>query len=249
MKTPPVTMVAIPPIADSGSPVWSPWSCSSSLDPYPFSHHRCYNLKDDLNFNFKTLITASDRKRGPITHRSHILVDTYFLPPFHELFEEAQRSLTIENAGGRSDISEMYSIDYWIRNYGATNLIFETEVEYWIRYKMVDFICTIESARVGVSVARAMGYPDPDRFTAKMAARLLYKKLYGLIVARNAVSASQSFYKSILHIWCQTAQIAELLEAAFANLDADDYGLDVKGIVILQLTISPDSQLYTNRLQ
>jgi hypothetical protein len=35
---------------------------------------------------------------------------------------------------------------------------------------------------------------------------------------------------------------------AFANLDAVDYGLDVKGVVILQLTISPDPQLYTNRL-
>jgi hypothetical protein len=176
------------------------------------------------------------------------MMDRYALPSYAHVSDDAKRSLTVENAGGKSDISEMFSIDYFARIYGASKFIFETEVEYWIRYSMVDFICTLASARVGVSVARAMSYPDPDQFTPKNAARLLYKKLYGLIVARNAVSKQQSFYKSILHIWCQTPRIADLMRDAFANLDADDYGLDVKGVVILQLTISPDPQLYTNRL-
>ena len=115
--------------------------------------------------------------------------------------------------------------------------------------KMVDFICTIDSNRVGVSVARAMGFPSSDKFTPTIASRLLYKKLYGLIVARNAVVKKQSFFKSILHIWCQDAHVAQLLRDAFANLDDDDYGLYVKGVVLLQLTVCDDVQLYKNILK
>lgn len=59
----------------------------------------------------------------------------------------------------------MYSIDYFTQMYDASNTILEKEVAYWIDYKMVDFICTIDSNRVFVSVARAMGYPTSDKFT------------------------------------------------------------------------------------
>ncbi|CAH6419997.1 Hypothetical protein HVR_LOCUS1052 [uncultured virus] len=173
----------------------------------------------------------------------------YYLPPASLVCEDARRSITIDNAGGKSDISEMFSIDYFTQMYGARNTILEKEVSYWIDYKMVDFICTIGCSRVGVSVARAMGYPTSDKFTSTMAARLLYKKLYGLIVARNAVVKNQSFFKSILHIWCQDIHVAQLLRDAFANLDENDYGLDVKGVVLLQLTICDDQQLYKNLIK
>lgn len=197
---------------------------------------------------FKDIILTSDQSKGTISHRSHIFTDIYILPQYNDVSDPAKRSREIDNAGGKSDISEMFSIDYLIRCHGAYDVIFETEVQYWITYKMVDFICTINSHRVGVSVARAMAYPSPDRFTPAMASKLLYKKLYGLIVARNAVTKHQSFYRSILHIWCQDVRIADLMRDAFANLDDNDYGLDVKGIVILQLSVCPDTQLYKNKI-
>lgn len=184
-----------------------------------------------------------------MTHRSHIFTDAYSLPAYDQVCEAAKRSITIDNAGGKSEISELYSIDYFTQMYGASNVILEEEVTYWIDYKMVDFICTINSRRVGVSVARAMGYPTPESFTADMAAKLLRKKLYGLIVARNAVVKEQSFYKSILHIWCQDANVAKHLQDAYANLDDNDYGLDVKGVLMLQLTVCDDPQLYKNVLR
>lgn len=195
---------------------------------------------------FRNLLITSNNKKGPVTHRSHIFTDNYTLPPSSMVCEDGKRSLTVENAGGKSDISEMYSIDYFTQMYGATNTIFEKEVNYWIDYKLVDFICTIDDHRVGVSVARAMGYPTSENFTSQIASKLLYKKLYGLIVARNAVVKEQSFFKSILHIWCQDAHVAQLLCEAFSNLDDNDYGLDVKGVVLLQLTICDDPQLYKN---
>lgn len=195
---------------------------------------------------FRSLLCNTDKGKGSVTHRSHIFTDTYILPPSSAVCDDGKRSITIDNAGGKSDISEMYSIDYFTQMYEAKNTIFEKEVNYWIDYKMVDFICTIDSHRVGVSVARAMGYPTSDKFTPHMASKLLYKKLYGLIVARNAVVKSQSFFKSILHIWCQDTHVADLLRDAFSNLDDNDYGLDVKGILLLQLTVCDDPQLYKN---
>lgn len=185
---------------------------------------------------------------GNVTYMSHIFIDTYQLPNYENTCIESKKSLLIDNAGGKSEISEMFSIDYFVSIYGAHNVIFEKEVDYWATYKMVDYICTIDNQRVGVSVARAMGYPTPCRFTPEIAASLLHKKLYGLIVARNCVNKSQAFYKSILHIWCQTSHIADLLAAAFRNLNAADYGLDVKGVVLLQLTICNDVQIYRNKL-
>lgn len=209
--------------------------------------------------NFRDLILTSDRSRGRVTHKSHIFTDVYALPPYAHVTDQAKRSRDIDNAGGKSDVSEMYSIDYLMRIHDAHSIIFETEVQYWITYKMVDFICTIDDQRVGVSVARAMevpvrrsrrrrSRPHFDSFNSEAAAHLLHKKLYGLIVARNAVSEHQSFYRSILHIWCQSQNIADLMQTAFSNLDNDDYGLDVKGVVILQLTVCADPQLYRNRI-
>ncbi len=156
-------------------------------------------------------------------------------------------SVLLGNAGGNSDISEMMSIEYYIRSCKATNFLFETEIQYCVNYKMVDYICDVDGRRVGVSVTRAMGYPRPEDFTYARALRLLHKKLYGLIVARNAVCKKQSFKKSILHVWCQNLRIAKLIKKAYSSFSINDYGLDIKGFVILHITVCKDSYIYTNK--
>lgn len=118
-------------------------------------------------------------------------------------------------------------------------------MEYWIYYKMVDFICTLPTGlKLGVSVTRAMGFPSDESFTLEMARHLLLKKLNGLIIARNTVVDSQSFYRSILHIWCQSETVAELLREAYSSLDLDDFGLDIKGTI---LTICENERIYKDR--
>lgn len=139
----------------------------------------------------------------------------------------------------------MMSIEYFTRVFEARDILLEMEVEYWIDYKMVDFVCTVPSyGRIGVSVTRAMGYPSSDKFTYDRALKLLQKKLYGLIVSRNGVTKKHSFYRSILHIWCQTDRIALLLKKAYASFDIEDYGLNIKGVVVLQLTVCSHPCLY-----
>ncbi len=204
-----------------------------------------------------------------ITHDySHsVVIDEYDLPTKIQISPTAQRSLDVTNAGGKSEVSEAISMDYFERIFHAHDIILEMEVEYWIDYSMVDYVCTIDSSldprRVGVSVTRAMGYKkkgipqkvtDADKgkyldesvFTREDANHLLRKKLYGLIVSRNAVSDKHSFYRSVLHVWCQSHRIAEMLREEFGKFDINDFGLDIQGTVILLLTVCSFEGIYTN---
>lgn len=196
-----------------------------------------------------------------------VVTDEYFFPPELILMPAAAHSLHFENAGGKSNVSEALSMHYLELLYDAHDIIFEMEVEYWIRYSMVDYICTIGDHRIGVSVTRAMGkfpkkrtkggpsvpltiedVPDPSFFTIKKTEELLHKKLYGLIVSRNAVCDKHSFFRSILHIWCQTQEIADMLRGVFETYDMNDFGLEVQGTIILLLTVCDHPSIYTNKL-
>ena len=166
----------------------------------------------------------------------------YNLPDENTLNPISFNSLKIENAGGKSNISEMYSMEFFIRNYNASEFIFEKEVKYWIDFKMVDYICTINNERIGISVTRAMGYPDESDFNEQEAERLLEKKINGLIVASNSVIKLHSFYKCILHIWCQNNTIASYLSNYY---DKMKYTECSKELSIL-LTVCPDDRIYKN---
>lgn len=182
------------------------------------------------------------------THQQSIIIDEYQIDHV-VLCLSAKKSLEIVNAGGKSQVSEALSIDYFVKYYHARDIIFEMEVEYWSCYSMVDYICTIKQQRVGVSVTRAMGYPSEKMFDEQSARYLLKKKLYGLIVSRNATSKKHSFYRSVLHVWCQSQRIAQLVEEAFTAFDLDDFGLDIKGTVTLVLSICPFESIYNNSRQ
>lgn len=165
--------------------------------------------------------------------------------------EEAKMSMQIENAGGESEISEMYSIHYFSENYSASDFIFEEQVNYWIRYKKVDFICNIkiagENERVGVSVTRAMAYPTFEDFTEEKAYRLLDKKLLGLIVANNSLDEKERYLSSFLHIWCQDISMAQTLKTCYEKMNFNDYNLDYHDITLI-ITVTNDPCIYQNTL-
>jgi hypothetical protein len=177
-------------------------------------------------------------------------------PQVCDLHPDAYRSLVVDNAGGKSSVSEAVSIDRFARLFGATQVLVEKEVEYWIDYKMVDYVCTVDQQRVGVSVTRAMSTTDgksldltPGQFTLDDAIRLLNKKLYGLIVSRNGVSKRCRFYRSILHIWAASDDIAHTLTTAWTegHVNVSEFGLDVKGVVGIWITVCPDPTIYLNQ--
>lgn len=167
-----------------------------------------------------------------------------------QVCDEASRSLNVRNAGGKSEVSEMYSIDLFAQHFNGSNFIYEMQVMYCVQYSMVDFICDWTSpsgirSRVGVSVTRAMNFFN-QRWSKggnvilpeDSARRLLTKKIRGLVLARNNVDERQSFYECVLHVWCETEDTRNLLLKVIPEMNLEE--------VRVMLTVCPDPRIYLN---
>ncbi len=173
------------------------------------------------------------------------------------LCDPAKKSLTLENAGGNSTISEACSIHYFY-DLGYTNFVFETKVIYKsTSYKLVDFVAEApqryeakypelikeDRERVGFSVTRACDYGKGFNATD-----LLYKKIKGLIAARNNATAECKFYRSILHIWCSSMEIMHEINETFEKMLKENVfdTPDLKGTLKVITTYSTDKRIYKN---
>jgi hypothetical protein len=155
------------------------------------------------------------------------------------------RSMHIQNAGGSSEVSEALSMYYMEHQLNASHFVPEKEVDYWIDYKMCDYLMTINRINIGVSVTRAIVYPFNGIFTYQHAVTLLNKKLNGLIIARNAVNLRHQFFKSILHIWCYTATAAINIKHAYNDLVQHDDDSTYSDIYVI-CSICQERYVYTN---
>lgn len=196
------------------------------------------------NYRENYILSYIFREEESDLYRDYVVRDIYILPKY--LNKLSSLAISKENAGGKSEFSEAHSIDYFITRFGMTDIIYEMDIRYWIDYKMIDYIGTISGQRIGISVTRGMCHKDPNLFTYGDALDLLNKKLYGLIVSRNGVVSEHNFYKSILHIWCQNEKIAYILSEAYNSFDMNDFGLNIKGAILLLLTVCEDERIYTN---
>lgn len=180
-----------------------------------------------------------------------IFIDKYIPIKYNKLVSRfhpsAKDTLTIDNAGGKSEISEALSINYLSERFKANTFILEMQIEYWIRnYKMCDYICIINGQRIDVSVTRAMGFPTADDFNEESAYNLLKKKMHGLVIARTGVCTKHEFSTSILHVWCQSQRIAELLKNAYPRIISEDDSESVYEVIVL-LSVCDKSYIYTNK--
>lgn len=78
-----------------------------------------------------------------------------------------------------------------------------------------------------------MGFPVAEDFDYEDGVRLLRKKLYGLVVARAGVTASQRFDKSVLHVWCETWAIATIMQEAWRDVSEEDDTIREDVVVLL----------------
>jgi hypothetical protein len=155
---------------------------------------------------------------------------------------EAQKIIDEPNAGGASAVSEALSAEYMCRRFGAYDIVSEMRIKYFFdNWKKIDYIATIAGERVGVSVTRAMGFPHHSNFTVDDAKRLCYKKLYGLVVARSGISRQFSYGRSILHCFCQTQRIADLMKFTLCELMEEEKGkpedMRITGNISIILTV------------
>lgn len=201
----------------------------------------------------KDLVRFDRFLRDELSENTYFIVkDEYVLP--NKLKREGEYSLQICNAGGKSEISEAFSIDYFNRIHNSYYTIFEKQVEYWIDYKMVDYVTSVfddhyMEVKVGVSVTRAMLAPGKTEIPEGFGQELLDKKIRGLIIARNSVLKHQKFFHSILHIWCQSVPLMKSVVDAAIKLDPVEYGLTMKGSFCVLATLCENPILYTNVYQ
>ena len=176
-------------------------------------------------------------------------VDRCDMPEFEdmEFMPVAQRSMEIPNAGGSSNISEAMSMEYMQKKFDAEGFIPEMEISYWIDACLCDFLMVLQDENVGVSVTRAVGYPFGSEFTLGQARELLNRKLFKLIVARNSISDKHNFYRSILHIWAYSEQVADNIKRAHEEMIKTDVNKTYDNVHVI-CTICDRLYIYTNRI-
>lgn len=190
--------------------------------------------------------------RGCPTMR--VVVDRFQqLQHVFRLGADAHQIIDEPNAGGASVVSEALSAEYMCRRFNAIGIVTEMQIPYFSpHWKKVDYLTTIYGEMVGVSVTRAMGYPSPDAFTEEDAIRLCRKKLNGLVVARAGIVPSVGYCRSILHCWCQTQQIADLMSASFKQFIAEsdeEARASFDNIVVLLTVAGNTPEIFTESFE
>lgn len=160
----------------------------------------------------------------------------------------AKKVLRDINAGGNSIISEALSAEILVREFGASGIRTEMEVEYsFSNWKICDYTirmqgnCDLQGKNVGVSVTRAFNYQDDSKFTYSDAETILNKKINGLILARSGISEKDAFYTSILHVWVKTNRTKNLLHRAYKKLPTE-----LKDNVIILCTVADIDVVFKN---
>lgn len=174
-----------------------------------------------------------------------ITVDN-FDPIFRDIMNRFGRiSLRQCNAGGTSEVSEAWSIHHLSNKLMASKCHNEMEVEYWIEYKMVDYVLKVNKTNVGVSVVRALCFYNIE-FTREEGIRLLQKKIYGLIVSRQSVNESFEFYRSILHIWSPSDRTTQILQDCLNDPSIKYLLNDLVGTLDIWITTSSYKPIFNN---
>ena len=125
---------------------------------------------------------------------------------------------------GDSILSEALSFEIFSRAFGCSLLETEMEVHYFPRgSSIIDYTAVVEEDDiiVGVSVTRCMDAPH-RAMDADGALRLIRKKMRGLLSAEANISKLFAWDRSVLHVLCDTEANADLITAAYAELDAEE---------------------------
>lgn len=132
---------------------------------------------------------------------------------------DANRVMTLPNAGGTSRISEALSVEVLSTAFGIRLKQTECEISYWPSQSAITDYSMVwpDGTVLGVSVTRAMGAPGLI-YSEDEAEKLLRKKLTGVL--RSTEAACGQWHKQILHVWAPSAPTASALEAAYSRMES-----------------------------
>lgn len=208
-------------------------------------------IKSEID-NELTLLHAFEQGKIGKIKMGNIIIDTYITKKpcifIKSMCEAAKKVLTSPNAGGKSEISEMVSCEYFKRRFNATNFLGEMEVIYDVHNgKLSDYICKIYNFQVGVSVTRAMMQKDATVYNEEAAEELLKKKMSGLIIARTNTNKFHAYSVCFLHIWCKTLKVAQMIEKVYPKVVSSDESQTFREIIVLA-TVYKENFIYSNKL-
>lgn len=137
--------------------------------------------------------------------------------------------------------SDLFAYEVLARCELAGLLKTEGEISYDSVGKRTDFLVSIDSFKIGVSVAKAVKFPFDAEYTVANAQTLLTSKLSDIAESSLNVTPEDKWEKQILHIIAYADAHAESIITAYDSLDES-----VKGdtIVIVTVTNGDDSFLY-----
>lgn len=189
----------------------------------------------ELNFFNVTHI----RKEKKIKPKISVKIDAMVNP---ELNIFASKSLNKRNAGGKSEISEAYSISHISEKLKPINCIYEKQIKYWCEHKMIDYILEFKKYKLGVSVVRA--FSKKEEFSHKQGTLLLRKKIEGILAAKTIISNFHYFNKSVIHIICESERISEIILDCLKKLK-DDF--EIKDKILIWISVSSIQSIFTNK--
>ncbi|MGC4122140.1 MAG: hypothetical protein QM765_47690 [Myxococcales bacterium] len=158
-----------------------------------------------------------------------------------QLTTGGQTMITLPNAGGSSGNSEAFSFEMLARCELANLYKTETQITYDITGKITDLEVFMDGYKIGVSVVRAMSYPETAPYTLAQAKSKLESKLSDIKASTLNVSAADKWVKQVLYVWAQTQTHADTVNQAYQQIDA---ATKADTIVIVTVSDGADSWIY-----
>lgn len=151
------------------------------------------------------------------------------------------RLLDTPNAGGSSQMSEVFAYEQLARCEQALLLKTETEIVYDTAGKITDLEIELAGHKVGVSVTRAVAFPFGSAYSLSAATTLVEKKLSDIQMSTANVSDADQWEKQILAVLAWDDAAAETFAQAWTMTSA---GLKADTIVLITTTAGEDLWIY-----
>jgi hypothetical protein len=173
-------------------------------------------------------------------------LDFSMSPMFSDMLLSAQGQEMVAkgNLGGNSLYSEIFAYEVLHRCDGASLVKTEAEIVYATEGKKTDILLAIDGEKVGVSVVRAMSYPEGAPYPAEQALKVLEGKLSDILLSSANVGAEDKWKKQILAVIAQTPEHAQAIADAWATIDA---ATKADTIVLVTVTEGDDHFIYYNK--
>jgi len=210
------------------------------------------SINNDYEFIFRHVITNNLNVPMLIVNK----LDTYYEANTIPLCKNANRILNEENAGGSSALSEAFS--YEIISKSLKNItLYKTEMQIryvWNAWKKTDYIVFVknnngENVKCAVSVTRAMKYLPNTKYTINDALHLLNKKLHTANESFKGVLLEDEWQTQILHVFCQTIDIAKTICQTFRWLQFTNPTLCSNIVLFITITDQNCHSIYFQKMK